>query len=77
MSPRKNNKPSIPPPQSLEPDEVMNRLDFDSLEDRIRGDEAMQSEDSRRLIESRNVKKKLDESEVDRRLAELKKKLRK
>ena len=74
----RNKKNSEPPARpSINPDTAMNDLDFDSLEEKIRGEDILAESEMRSHRESREVKKKLDESEVDRRLAELKKKLKK
>jgi hypothetical protein len=73
----KSRKPSIPPPStSFEPEFITNPMDFDSLEEKIRGDEIMQNEEFKKIKEEREVKKKLDDGEVDRRLEELKKKIK-
>lgn len=74
----KSRKQSTPPPSpSFDPEFVTNPMDFDSLEEKIRGDEIMQNEEFKKIKEEREVKKKLDEGEVDRRLEELKKKVKK
>lgn len=70
---------SIPvsPSRSLDPSTVINNLDFDSLEDKIRGQEILDESETRKQREARDVKKKLDQSEVERRLQELRKKINK
>lgn len=73
----KSRKTPIPPPStSFEPEFVTNPMDFDSLEEGIRGDEILMNEEYKKIKEERDVKKKLDDSEVDRRLEELKKKIK-
>lgn len=71
-----NRKIPKPPPQ-FDPDAVSNSMDFDSLEDRIRGDDRMRESENKKKREEAEIKKKLDSAEVDRRLEELKKKIKK
>jgi hypothetical protein len=66
-------RPKTRPP--FDPDSVSNSLDFDSLEERIRGEDLILDTETRKSREAADVKKKLDAGEVDRRLAELKKKI--
>jgi hypothetical protein len=75
--PMKSRKPTYPPPStSFDPEFVTNPMDFDSLEEKIRGDEIMGNEEYKKIKEERERKKKLDENEVDQRLEELKKKIK-
>ncbi len=64
-------KKSIPPF-----DDLGNPIDFNSLEEKIRGDEFIQNEEFKKVKEERDVQKKMDEIEVDKRLEELKKKVK-
>ncbi len=73
---KSRNKPTPPPSNPIEPEYATNPMDFDSLEERIRGDEIMRNEEYKKMKEEREVKKQLDEGEVDKRLAELKKKIK-
>jgi len=57
------------------PAAVTGNLNFDSQEARIRGDEIMMQEESKKATEVRNIKKQLDDIEVERRLNELRKQL--
>ena len=75
--PMKSRKPTdLPPSTSFDPEFVTNPMDFDSLEEKIRGDEIMGNEEYKKIKEEREIKKKLDDSEVDRRLEDLKKKIK-
>jgi hypothetical protein len=60
----------------FDPDAMGNNMDFDSLEEKIRGDEFLTNEELKKAKEEREVKKKVDEYEVDKRLEELKKKIK-
>lgn len=75
MPQKKKTETSIRTSVPLDPSTVMNNLDFDSLEDKIRGEDILADAESRKLIEAREVKKKLDSSEVDRRMKELQDKI--
>ena len=84
MSRKKHNKSQTPPTPSTipsvpaplpTPEAFSRQITFDSLEDKIRGEEMLQNQEQKKLQEERDVKKKLDDSEVERRLAELKNKL--
>jgi len=50
-------------------------MSFDSMEDRIRGEEMLQLEENKKIKEAQEIKKKLDSAEVDRRLEQLRKQL--
>ena len=54
---------------------VPQNLSFDSMEDRIRGEEKLMEEEGKKLKEERSIQKKLQDVEVDRRLDELRKQL--
>jgi hypothetical protein len=71
-----HDKKRLPPSPFGEPDAFTNDMDFDSLEEKIRGDEFMQDEEFKKVKEEREVQKKIDEIEVDKRLEELKKKIK-
>jgi hypothetical protein len=60
----------------FDPDPLGNGMDFDSLEEKIRGDEFLTNEEFKKAKEEREVKKKIDEFEVNKRLEELKKKIK-
>jgi hypothetical protein len=76
--PRNKHSKDLPPSPSsipLEPDQVMNELSFESLEDKIRGEDVMISGELKNIRQREDDKKKFDSSELDRRLEDLKKKL--
>jgi hypothetical protein len=62
--------PSLPTPEAF-----TRQITFDSMEDRIRGEEMMMEQEQQKLKEAQDVKKKLESAEVDRRLEELKQQL--
>jgi len=65
--------PSTPVSAPLPTSEAFTRqITFDSMEDRIRGEERMREEENQKLKEAQDIKKKLESAEVDRRLEELK-----
>jgi hypothetical protein len=70
------NKKSLPPSPFGDPNAFGNSMDFDSLEEKIRGDEFLQNENLKKIKEERDVKKEIDKIEVDKRLEELKKKIK-
>jgi hypothetical protein len=71
-----HDKKRLPPSPFAEPDAFANDMDFDSMEQKIRGDEFMQNEEFKKVKEAREVQKQIDEIEVDKRLEELKKKVK-
>lgn len=73
MSPKKKATPPAPAP--INPEAAMKDLDFHSLEEKIRGEEILIEAETRSLREAREVKKKLDESEIDRRMEALRNKV--
>ena len=70
-------KPAAPPPSTapLNIPAAINNLDFDSIEEKIRGEEILVESETRRAREAHDVKKKLDQAEINRRMEELKKKI--
>jgi hypothetical protein len=68
-----------PAPQTAAPlptsDQFVRQMTFDAMEDRIRGEEMLRHEENKKLKEAQDVKKKLDDAEVDRRLEELRKQI--
>ncbi len=62
--------PSIPSSESF-----ARQMTFDSIEDRVLGEEQMLLADSKKIKEEESLKKDLKAGEVDRRLAELRKQL--
>jgi hypothetical protein len=64
--------PSAPLPSA---DEFTRQMTFDSMEDRIRGEEMMQEQEHKKLKEAQDVKKKMDDIEVDKKLEQLRKQL--
>jgi hypothetical protein len=65
--------PSTPANPPLPTPEAFSRqISFDSMEDRIRGEEKIREEENLKLKEGQDVKKKLESVEVERRLEELK-----
>jgi hypothetical protein len=65
--------PSTPVSPPLPTPEAFSRqITFDSMEDRIRGEERMREEEDQKQKEAQDVKKKFESIEVDRRLEELK-----
>jgi hypothetical protein len=79
MARKKSSKksPSSPvvPAHPLTPPNVINDLDFDAMEDRIRGEEIMMHQENQKLREQEKVKKALTEKEIDSRLEELRNRL--
>lgn len=75
MSPKKKATPPAPTPKPIDPEAAMKDLDFHSLEEKIRGEEILIDAETRSLREAREVKKKLDESEIDRRMEALRNKV--
>lgn len=51
-------------------------MDFDSVEDTIRGEELLRDAERKKDEEARKIKKELEKKEVERRLQELKKKIK-
>lgn len=72
---KKPSPPPLPSSQATDSATAMNNLDFDSLEDKIRGNEILQDAETRSSREAREVKKKLEAVEVDRRMEELRRKI--
>lgn len=76
--PKKKNQdlpagtPSAPLPTS---EEFSRQLTFDAMEDRIRGEEVMQQQEQKKLKETQDLKKKMNEIEVDKKLDQLRKKM--
>ena len=82
MSRRKKKKdrqqqiPLSTPPLSMPlPNPVSPTMNFDAMEDQIRGEEIMLQQENKKIKEAREVKKQLDKTEVDRRLEALRKQL--
>jgi hypothetical protein len=50
-------------------------LDFDALEDKIRGEELFLKEGLQKAKAERELKKKMDDQEIERRLKELRQKI--
>jgi hypothetical protein len=63
----------IPPAPSL-PDPA--EWDFDSLEEKIRGEEILLEQEGKLAKEDREVRKKLNDTEIDRRLKALREKIK-
>jgi hypothetical protein len=59
--------PPLPTPEAF-----TRQITFDSMEDRIRGEQKMREEENQKVKEAQDVKKQLESVEVDRRLEELK-----
>jgi hypothetical protein len=57
------------------PEAFTRQITFDSMEDRIRGEEIMQEQEQRKLQEAQKIKKQLESAEVDRRMEELRRQL--
>ena len=77
---KKRNRPQQPVPSpspiaTPRNEGVTGDLNFDAMEDKIRGDEILLKEDSRKAREAQALKKKMKGIEVDRRLQELRKQL--
>lgn len=75
---RKKKRQQIPqsdpalPRAPLPSSEAFTRqITFDSLEDKIRGEEMMQEQEQKRIKEEQAIKKELDSVEIDRRMEEL------
>jgi hypothetical protein len=75
---KKKKDPSIsyPPTNPVNPLPGTNDWDFDSLEEKIRGEESLLEAENKLRKEEREVKKKLDDSEIDRRLKALREKIK-
>jgi len=67
--------PVPPPPSSVPPENVLRQSEFDRLEDRIRGEDILAAQEGKKAKEQLEIKKKLTDKEIDRRLEELKKKV--
>ena len=68
--------PAVVPSAALpSSDDFSRQMSFDSMEDRIRGEEILQQAENKKLKESQEIKKSLDSAEVDRRLEQLRKQL--
>jgi hypothetical protein len=73
-SSKKISSSSIPA-QPLSPAKVTNDLDFDAMEDRIRGEEILMHQENQKLREHEKLKKALTEKQIDSRLEELRSQL--
>lgn len=73
----RKKKTDIPPVTApFNPSSALDHLDFDSLEEKIRGEEILIEGETRNQREARDIKKKLEKTEIDRRLEELRKKIK-
>jgi hypothetical protein len=59
--------PPLPTPKAF-----TRQITFDSMEDRIRGEEQMREEENQKVKEEQDVKKQVESAEINRRLEELK-----
>jgi hypothetical protein len=73
MAKKKTEKPISQTPL---PVPGTNDWDFDSLEEKIRGEEVLLEAEQKLAKEERAVKKELDNSEIDRRLEALRNKIK-
>ena len=64
------SNPPLPTPEAFS-----RQITFDSLEDKIRGEDVLQDEEQQTLKEGREIQKQLESAEVDRRLEELRRQL--
>lgn len=67
--------PPVPAPASIHIPAAMDNLTFDSIEEKIRGEEILVESETRSLREAQEVKKKLEQAEIDRRMKALKDKI--
>ena len=67
--------PAAPVQPLPTPDAFSRQITFDSLEDKIRGEEMMQEQENKKEREARDIKKKLESGEVDRKLEELRRQM--
>jgi hypothetical protein len=85
MSRRKKKRQNASPQTSTQvpssnvplptPEAFSRQITFDSLEDRIRGEDVLQEQEQKKDREERDIKKQLDSAEVDRRMEELRRQL--
>jgi len=75
---RKNKNQQVPSPQTAQipfsysdSESVIQQSQFDAMSDTIRGEEILQLESAKKEKQAREIKKKLDKTEVDRKLEEL------
>jgi len=75
MAKDKSKKTSLPisPSPSLP---TQSEWDFDSLEEKIRGEEVLLEQEGKLAKEDHEVKKKLNDTEIDRRLNALREKIK-
>jgi len=59
----------------LDSETVTRDLDFDAMEDKIRGEEMLMKSDLLKAKEALEIKKKFSETEVDKKLEQLRKQL--
>jgi len=85
MSKKKRSKQNLPPqaPASVSSSNPVlptaeaftRQITFDSLEDKIRGEEMLQDHEQKIVKEGRAIQKELESAEVDRRMEELRRQL--
>lgn len=76
MTRKRKSTPPAPAKPPFNPATALDHLDFDSLEEKIRGEEILIEGETRSQREARDIKKKLEKTEIDRRLEELRKKIK-
>ena len=65
-----SSNPGLPTPEAFS-----RQITFDSLEDKIRGEDILQDQEQKQLKEGREIKKQLESAEVDRRMEALRQQL--
>jgi hypothetical protein len=72
MPSKKSRKKNTPPaPAAFDPGQFENEINFDSMEDKIRGEEILFSNENQKLREHQKITKELTDKEVDARLRDL------
>jgi hypothetical protein len=69
-TPVSSPKPGLPSSEAFS-----RQITFDSLEDKIRGEDMLQEQEQKNLKEGREIQKELESAEVDRRMEELRQQL--
>ncbi|MGH9856792.1 MAG: hypothetical protein ACRD4B_03010 [Acidobacteriota bacterium] len=69
-TPLPSQNPALPSPEAFS-----RQITFDSLEDKIRGEDMIQEQEQTKLKEGREIQKELESAEVDRRLEQLRQQL--
>jgi hypothetical protein len=76
MAKNKSKKPASVPASPTPSLTTQSEWDFDSLEEKIRGEEILLEHEGKLAKEDQEVKKKLNDTEIDRRLKALREKIK-